>query len=116
MSMKLLLDENLSHRLVGLLAAEFPDSAHPRQLGRRGASDQTIWDYAREHGFAIVSKDNDFRQRVFVEGPPPKVIWLSIGNAGTSAIAALLRSHAPEIRAFARSDQEGLLVIEKAPL
>jgi len=114
--MKLLFDENLSDHLVGLLAAEFPDSAHPRQLDMRGASDQAIWDYAREHGFAIVSKDNDFRQRVFLEGPPPKVIWLSIGNAGTSAIAALLRSHTTEIRAFAVSAQEGLLVIEKAPL
>ncbi|WP_428995652.1 DUF5615 family PIN-like protein [Lamprobacter modestohalophilus] len=44
-----------------MLAAEFPDSAHLRQFGQRGASDQTIWDDAREHGFAIVSKDNDFR-------------------------------------------------------
>ncbi len=112
--MKLLFDENLSDRLVGLLAAEFPDSAHPRQLGMRGASDLVIWDYAREKGFVIVSKDNDFRQRVFVEGPPPKVIWLSIGNAGTVTIAALLRSRVAEIQAFAEAAQEGLFVIEHA--
>ena len=110
--MKLLFDENLSHRLVDLLAAEFPDSAHPRQLGMRGASDLALWEYAREKGFTIVSKDNDFRQRVFLDGPPPKVIWLSIGNAGTVAIAALLRSRVAHINAFAKSWQEGLLVIE----
>ena len=79
--MKLLFDENLSHRLVDLLAAEFPGSAHPRQLGMRGASDLGLWEYAREKGFAIVSKDSDFRQRVFLDGPPPKVIWLSIGGS-----------------------------------
>lgn len=30
--MKLLIDQNLSHRLVGLLAAEFPGSAHVRAV------------------------------------------------------------------------------------
>jgi predicted nuclease of predicted toxin-antitoxin system len=111
--MKLLFDENLSHRLVDLLAAEFPGSAHPRQLGMRGASDMVLWEYAREKGFTIVSKDNDFRQRVFLEGPPPKVIWLSIGNAGTDAITAILRSRVAHIEDFDRSAQEGLLVIDK---
>jgi predicted nuclease of predicted toxin-antitoxin system len=111
--MKLLFDENLSHRLIDLLADEFPGSAHPRQLGMRGASDTALWEYAREKGFAIVSKDNDFRQRVFLDGPPPKVIWLSIGNAGTAAIADILRSRVAHIEDFDRSAQEGLLVIER---
>jgi predicted nuclease of predicted toxin-antitoxin system len=110
--MKLLFDENLSHRLVDLLAAEFPHSAHPRRLGMLGASDLVLWEYARQHGFTIVSKDNDFRQRVFLHGPPPKVIWLSIGNAGTRAIVALLRKHVHTIEAFTTSSEEGLLVIE----
>jgi len=44
----------------------------------RGATDAALWEYAKDHGFAIVSKDNDFRQRAFVYGAPPKVIWLSI--------------------------------------
>jgi predicted nuclease of predicted toxin-antitoxin system len=46
---------------------------------------------ARTHGFVIASKDTDFRERVYVEGFPPKVIWLDVGNAGTAGIAALLR-------------------------
>ena len=111
--MKLLFDENLSHRLIDLVADEFPGSAHPRQLGMRGASDTALWEYAREKGFAIVSKDNDFRQRVFLDGPPPKVIWLSIGNAGTAAIAGILRSRVAHIEDFDRSAQEGLLVIDR---
>jgi predicted nuclease of predicted toxin-antitoxin system len=31
-----------------------------------------IWEHAKSHGFAIVSKDTDFRERSFVEGFPPK--------------------------------------------
>ena len=37
--MKLLFDQNLSHRLVGQLAAEFPDSAHVRDVGLAAADD-----------------------------------------------------------------------------
>jgi uncharacterized protein (DUF433 family) len=44
---KLLLDENLSPRLVDLLADAFPASTHPTQLGIRGTSDQALWDFAR---------------------------------------------------------------------
>lgn len=110
--MKLLFDENLSHRLVDLLAVEFPYSNHPRRLGMRGASDSKLWEFARRHAFIIVSKDNDFRQRAFLHGSPPKVIWLSIGNAGTHAIAMLLRSRLHRIRAFTASPEDGLLILE----
>ena len=89
--MKLLFDENLSPRLINLLAGEFPLCTHLETLGMRGITDASIWDYAKKHGFVIVSKDNDFRQRAFVYGAPPQVIWLSIGNAGTRAVAELLR-------------------------
>ena len=86
--MKLLFDENLSPRLVELLAADFPGCTHIEFLGMRGATDSAVWDHARENGYTIVSKDNDFRQRAFLHGPPPKVVWLSVGNTGTRQIAA----------------------------
>lgn len=37
--MKLLFDENVSHKLVGILAHEFPGSAHVRDVGLRAAED-----------------------------------------------------------------------------
>lgn len=110
--MKLLFDENLSQRLIDLLSAEFPDSAHVETLGMRGTTDSALWAYAKDHGFAIVSKDNDFRQRTFVHGAPPKVIWLSIGNAGTWYIAELLRTRADRIKSFADNPDESLLVLQ----
>lgn len=109
--MKLLFDENLSARLVELLAAEFPDSVHVEQAIGRGRTDAIVWQYAIAHGYAVVSKDNDFRQRAFVSGPPPKVIWLDVGNSGTEAIAELVRSHFTEVNGFGESGQESLLVL-----
>ena len=81
--MKLLFDENVSPKLPDHLAAEYPESVHVRGVGLRGANDQQIWDYARVHELAIVSKATDFRERSYVEGFPPKIIWLDVGNAGT---------------------------------
>lgn len=110
--MKLLFDENLSRRLVRLLAAEFPDSAHPDLLEIRGATDSKLWDLAQQEDFIIVSKDNDFRQRIFLSGPPPKVIWLSVGNAGTDVIAGLLRENQTAIHQFGEDAEDGLLILE----
>lgn len=78
----------------------------------RGAADAGVWDHARRRSFTIVSKDNDFRQRAFLYGPSPKVIWLSVGNAGTQDIADLLRSSASQIQKFSEAPDEGLLVLE----
>jgi predicted nuclease of predicted toxin-antitoxin system len=108
---RLLFDENLSPKLAKLLSGDFPGSSHV-DLSMRGATDHSIWEYAKERGFVIVSKDNDFRQRVFLLGPPPKVIWLSVGNAGTQLIAALLKENAERVEAFGAHPDEGLLVLE----
>ncbi len=76
----------------------------------RGETDLAIWEFAKREGFTIVSKDNDFRQRSFLLGAPPKVIWLSVGNLGTSTIAAILEQNASRIAAFLEQD-EGLLIL-----
>ena len=109
--MKLLFDENLSPKLPQLLANEYPGSVHVREVGLRGAEDRQIWDYGRAQGFAIVSKDTDFRERNFVEGFPPKVIWLDVGNAGTTMIAGLLRRERQRVKAFEKQDETSLLIL-----
>ena len=82
--MRLLFDENLSPRLPDRLAATFPESRHVDDVGLHGRDDADIWKYAGQHGFVLISKDNDFRQLSFLHGAPPKVIWLHIGNAPMS--------------------------------
>ena len=74
--MKLLFDQNLSPRLPRLLSDLYPGSVHVREVGLRDANDVAIWNYARENGFAIASKDSDFQQQSLLLGQPPKFIWL----------------------------------------
>lgn len=110
--MKLLFDENLSPRLVRRLARLFPESQHVDLIGLHGQIDPAIWDYAGLNQFTIVSKDNDFRQISFLKGPPPKVVWLSVGNAGTQAIGDLLQRSHERIVTFLENPEESLLVLE----
>ena len=112
--MRLLFDENLSPHLVDKLASEYPGSLHVRSVGLLGKEDATIWEYARQNDLIIVSKDNDFRQLIFLKGPPPKVVWLSVGNAGTEAICRLLQDNLSSLEAFKADPDAGLLPIEAA--
>lgn len=109
--MRLLLDQNLSRRLVGVLAADFPDSTHVVVCDLDTSTDKDVWDFAGQRGYIIVSKDSDFRQYAFLYGTPPKVIWIRIGNVTTSAIAELLRVNRSRIEAFSTSPEESLLVL-----
>jgi hypothetical protein len=52
--MRLLVDQNLSHRLVASLANEFVGSVHVRDASLATASDSDIWQYARQQGLVIV--------------------------------------------------------------
>jgi predicted nuclease of predicted toxin-antitoxin system len=62
---KLLLDQNISRKLVPLLREEFPDCAHVAELDLARSTDRQIWDYARQNDYVIVSKDSYFRQLAF---------------------------------------------------
>lgn len=88
---------------------------HVREAGLRGSEDRRIWDYSRAQGFAIISKDTDFRERSFVEGFPPKVIWLDVGNAGTTMIADLLGRERQRVEAFEKQDESSYLILSLTP-
>lgn len=99
---RLLFDENLSPRLVAWLSDVYHGSAHADEVGLHGRTDREVWEWAREKGFMLVSKDNDFRQLSFFYGPPPKVVWRRIGNAPTRAVSELLRAQRKSFFALPR--------------
>lgn len=68
--MKLLLDQNLSWRLVEQLRDTYPDTEHIKLALSTSADDRAIWEYAHANGFTIVSKDDDFVQRSLLNGHP----------------------------------------------
>lgn len=109
--MKLLFDQNLSFRLVGQLEDLFPDSSQVRTLGLDTAADLEIWEFARDEGFTIVTKDSDFHELSLLKGPPPKVIWLKCGNVPTSTVVEILLEHRDAVRAFLADDDVAYIEI-----
>ena len=81
-------------------------SVQVRDIALARATDCSIWTYALEHNFAIVSKDPDCCQVSVVLGTHPKVIWVGRGNPATADIEAPLGSSRPAILAFG-AEREG---------
>lgn len=109
--MKFLLDQNISYKLVKRLADVYPGSKHVRQVGLEEADDLTVWDYAKDNDFVIVSKDEDFHQRSFLAGSPPKVVWLRLGNCSTQDIEDALRHNRMVLTDFVAQEEAAFLVI-----
>ena len=107
--MSLLFDQNLSRRLPALLATEFPGSEQVFTAGLATADDRDVWAYAAARGLAVVSKGADFAALSAVLGPPPKVIWLRIGNGPNRAVVTLLRARAADVQAFLADPAAGVL-------
>jgi len=108
---RLLLDENLSERLLPPLAELFPGSAHIRNLTRSCVSDRSLWNLAGTGAFILTSRDEDLVGLSVLQGAPPKVIWLNVGKSRNAVIAALLQSHAADIERFAEHDEYTFLAI-----
>jgi predicted nuclease of predicted toxin-antitoxin system len=108
---RLLFDHNLSPRLADGLQDAFPDASHVALAGMDRAFDREVWQYAREHGYTLVSKDADFNHLVTLLGFPPKVVWLRIGNCTTAQAERALRANAEAITLFAEDPAAGLLSI-----
>lgn len=88
--MKLLLDENLSRRLVPFLQHDYPGSNHIALMGMESASDNTVWQLAKDDGYVIVTRDADFQELSLVWGQPPKVIRLKTFNQSRAATLKVL--------------------------
>lgn len=102
--MKLLFDANLSPKLISRLIGLFPGSTHVFSTGlERFTSDESIWSYAKQHGFVIVTADADFLTLAEDFGPPPHVVKLEKCNYKTAVAENLLRSNAIRITELEQS-------------
>lgn len=109
--MRLLFDQNLSPRLVDLLADAHPGSAHVLSAGLDCAPDEAVWAYAKKQGFIIVTKDTDFHERSVIHGAPPKVVWIRRGNCSTTMIEQILRRHRGDIQQLSNDSEISYLVL-----
>jgi predicted nuclease of predicted toxin-antitoxin system len=109
--MKLLLDENLSDRIINKIIDLYPESQHVKTLGLINTDDVIIWEFAKVNNFVIISKDSDFHQRSLLYGHPPKFVFLRVGNSPTSKIVQILRDNFTTISQFYDSETESILVL-----
>ena len=91
------IDAQLSPRLARWIKETFGvESLHVRDLGLRNAEDPEIFQKAREARAIVMSKDEDFKQLVERNGPPPQVIWITCGNMSNDRMKALLSATFPD--------------------
>ena len=107
---KLLLDENLSQRIVARISHIY-QIAHIKEFGLEQTDDNIIWNFAQTNDYIIVSKDSDFHQKSLLWGHPPKFIYLRVGNCPTSYIIQVLINNYPTIVTFAENETESILVL-----
>jgi predicted nuclease of predicted toxin-antitoxin system len=108
--MKFLIDNYLSFKLEIPLQNDFPDTAHIRSILSVNADDLTIWEFARKNNYGILTKDNDFDERVQLMGCPPKVVHLVCGNKPTFYILNLILLRKEKIKSFAENDNENYIL------
>jgi predicted nuclease of predicted toxin-antitoxin system len=106
---RLLFDEQLSEDLCAMLDDVFPGSLHVRRLGAGGAPDSVVWQLAQEREVLLVTKDEDFHRLSVLNGAPPKVIWVRLGNCSTDDVAGLLRRHRSDIEHFVQHSEATFL-------
>lgn len=109
--MKLLFDQNISFRLIKILAPIFPQTYSVKDLNLVDSSDLEIWRYAKEHDFTIVTFDADFFDLNTLYGGPPKIIWLKTGNMTTSLLAQLFEEQQGLIKEFIEDKESGFLML-----
>ena len=109
--MNLLLDENLSPRLVPRLVSLFSGLKHVREAGLRQAEDRAIWDWAKLNAYTVVTADFDFVVMSRRLGWPPKVIHLEQCDSPFRVIENLLRASAVLITEFDKDDAAGILTL-----
>ena len=111
--MKLLFDENLSRRLPARIDDLFSGSIHVSTPGLLQTPDSAVWEFAKTHGFAIVTADFDFYEMATTNGPPPKVIWLRRCNYPTAMAESLIRGQAIRIAEFLQDAERAVLILQK---
>ncbi len=98
--MKLLLDLNISYRVIKPLEEIFGEVAQVGRLGLGQTDDAMIWQYALVNNYAIITLDEYFQNRNLIAGNPMKVIWLRKESLTTNQIVEILLKNAQVITAF----------------
>ena len=95
--MRFLVDAQLPPALAGWLGERSVSATPVRDVGLRESDDGSIWNFAVEGGWIVITKDEDFVARCVGNPGAPGVVWLRLGNCTNRVLFAWLESFLPEI-------------------
>ncbi|MGC9343443.1 MAG: DUF5615 family PIN-like protein [Bacteroidales bacterium] len=90
----------MSYRIPQLIEDIFPESKQVRNLKLENTTDRRIWNFAKKNNYCIVTFDSDFYDLSLVQGSPPKIIWLRMGNTSTKSLEKIIRENEILIKEF----------------
>lgn len=109
MTLKLVIDMNLSPAWVPVLADAGIEAVHWADLGRPDAADRVLFSWAREHGHVVFTHDLDFGAMLALTAArSPSVFQFRTQDVSPAALAA--RAIAA-LRRFERELLAGALVV-----
>ena len=110
--MKLLLDANISGRVVNRLKTHFRDCLHVDEIGLTiPVKDIDIWKYALLNNCIIITNDKDFLNLLVETTTPPKVVLIRTSNQSSGYLAGLIIKHADDFSALGNSKEFAFLDI-----
>ena len=105
--MRFLVDNQLPAALARFLEGQGTEAKHVWDLGLEAADDRSIWDFARENGYTVISKDEDFLHLATLQGSgPPALIWVRIGNCRKQELLVLFERLLPQLLAALADGQQ----------
>lgn len=103
--MKLLLDQNLSRKLIPDLESSFPGSSHVRLLDLDRSSDSDIWHYAKYHGFTFGHEEHGHGGFVRSQRCASEGVVVRVGNSTTALIRDIFVRNNKQIEEFVLDDR-----------
>lgn len=112
--MKLLIDQNISFRILSKFRAFDGVANHVKDFGLHQANDYEIFMYARNQQFdAIITIDEDFIKLLNTFSNPPKIVWIRTGNCSTEVLANILNEKFEKIKDFIGGSEYSIFEIVK---
>lgn len=94
--MILWVDAQISPAMAPWITEQFGIEAYSvKWLGYQDATDQEIFHAARAADAVVMTKDSDFTKLLDQHGPPPQVLWITLGNTSNARMKEALRRTFP---------------------
>jgi predicted nuclease of predicted toxin-antitoxin system len=110
-TIRFLIDENISESILPNLHADYAGSMHVRVVLQSGATDREIFEHAKSHGLVILTRDEDFDGLALLRDDGPKIVRIAEHNPTSSVITSILNDSRNLIRSFVKHPQEVVLIL-----